>query len=123
MSDDPRDGPPPANPSLLRPYLLTGGRARSNAGLEMEAQVATTEAGQAALNLHRYEHREILVLCQQPMAVVEVAAHLDLHFVVARVLVGDLVEWGHLSVRRMETGQHRNAQIIERVIRGIQALY
>lgn len=122
MSEEQRDGPP-ANPSLLRPYLLTGGRARATSGLEMEAQVMTTQAGQAALHLHRYEHREILGLCQEPMAVVEVAAHLDLHFVVARVLVGDLVEWGHLSIRRMENGQHRNAQIIERVIRGIQALY
>jgi uncharacterized protein DUF742 len=109
--------------SPVRPYILTGGRAGpSNVALEVEAQVVTTAAGAADLGRHSYETYAIIEICQRPMAVAEVAARLDLHLGVARVLVGDLLIAGDLSVRRPEAGMHRNAQIIERVIRGLQAI-
>jgi hypothetical protein len=108
----------------VRPFLLTRGRVRSQgiASLEIEAQVITTESGEAALQHYRYEQHEIVALCREPMAVAEVAAQLGLHLGVARVLVGDLVACGHLSVRRPEWAEHRNVAIIERVIRGLQSI-
>ncbi len=114
--------PRPAT-SEVRPYLLTGGRARPDTGLEVEAQVLTTAAGQDALERYRYERREIILLCREPLAVVEVAARLGLHLGVARVLVGDLVACGHLTARRPDRGLHRDATIIERVIRGLHAIH
>lgn len=107
----------------MRPYLLTGGRARpTNAGLEIEAQVVATESGLAALHRHVYEQHAIIAACAVPMAVVEVASRLGLHIGVTRVLVGDLITLGHLAVRRPERGRQPNTQTIERVIRGLQAI-
>ncbi len=115
--------PEPGGVSPLRPYLLTGGRVRpTDATLELEAQVVTTESGYGAMAALDYEQRDIVRLCHRPLAVAEVAARLGLHLGVARVLVGDLVEAGHLAVRRPEAVAHRNIEIIERVIRGLQAI-
>jgi hypothetical protein len=109
--------------SPVRPYLLTGGRAGSSGTtIEIEAQVVITPAGEAALSRHVYEHHAILAWCRQPAAVAELAAALGMHLNVVRVLVGDLVAIGHLAVRRPESGTHRDAAIIERVIRGLQAI-
>jgi hypothetical protein len=120
--DDP--GPRPSDVSHLRPYLLTGGRTRpsSEDTLEIEAQVVTTETGYLALPTLEYEQHDIVALCQTPMAVAEVAARLRLHLGVARVLVSDLLVLGHLSVRRPEMVFQRSSDIIQRVIRGLQAI-
>lgn len=90
--------------------------------IEIEAQVVITLAGEVALARHLYEHHAILARCAQPAAVAELAAALGLHLNVVRVLVGDLVAMGHLAARRPESGTHRDAAIIERVIRGLQAI-
>jgi hypothetical protein len=116
---------PTAGPdaSPVRPYLLTGGRARSaEVTIEMEAQVVITPAGQAALPRHVYEHHAILARCLTPVSVAELAAALGLHLGVARVLVSDLVALGHLTARGRESGSHRDIAIIERVIRGLQTI-
>jgi hypothetical protein len=41
---------------------------------------------------------------------------------VARVLVGDLLVLGHLALRRPAAVPHRKVDILERVIRGLQAI-
>jgi len=116
-------GVPDPAASRVRPYMLTGGRTGPDeTELEIEAQVVSTPAGLAALDRHLYEARDIVVLCATPMAVAEIAVRLHLHLGVARVLVGDLLGSGDLSVRRPGSGQHRNAQILERVIRGLEAI-
>jgi hypothetical protein len=112
-----------AEVSPLRPYLLTGGRARPLAEtLEIEAQVVTTGTGLTAINTFEYEQRDILMLCRDPLAIAEVAARLRLHLSVARVLCGDLLVLRHLALRRPEAVPHRKVNILERVIRGLQAI-
>jgi hypothetical protein len=119
-ADEPRR---PEHVSPLRPYLLTGGRVQSTGeALAIEAQVVTTEIGQATIGSHVYEQRDILTVCLDPLAVAEVAARLRLHLGVARVLVGDLVALGHLALRRPELQPHRDAPLLARVIRGLQAI-
>lgn len=109
--------------SDVRPYLLTGGRARPvDSGLRIEAQVLTTPQGAAALDRHQYEHHAILTLCLQPKAVAEVGARLGLHLGVARILVADLVVLGHLAVRAADHSAVHSVHIIERLIRGLQAI-
>jgi len=113
---------PPAA-SYLRPYLLTGGRTLPvDATLDIEAQVVSTRLGRDAADWHEYEHRDILRLCERPVSVAEVAALLGLHLGVARVLVGDLVALGHLDARRPPADLRHDAEIIERVIRGVEAI-
>ena len=107
----------------LRPYLLTGGRVGSDQrSMEIETQVEMTERGIDEMLLASFERREILQLCQRPIAVAEIAAQLNLHLGVVRVLVGDLVAEGRLATRRPEDGLERSVPIIERVIRGLHAI-
>jgi Protein of unknown function (DUF742) len=129
VADDPVAVPAEEGPagnreaSGLRPYLLTGGRARPlNTDLEMEAQVVTTPAGYADVNRLTFELRDIVRICQQPIAIAEVAARLGLHLGVARVLAGDLIALGYLAARRPETGVDHDVQIIGRVIRGLHTI-
>jgi len=118
-----QDMPEVRRASGVRPYLLTGGRAGPvDAGLEIEAQMATTSVGRAMVDRLAFEQHDIVVFCQNPTAIAEIAAQLNLHLGVARVLVGDLIANGYLTARRPEVGLDRNTSIIERVIRGLQAI-
>jgi Protein of unknown function (DUF742) len=128
--DEPREQTEETEPSAagtpetsgVRPYLVTGGRVRPlDATLEIEAQVLTTAAGRSGGRL-TVEHRDILTLAHRPISIAEIAARLGMHLGVARVLAGDLIGLGYLSVRRPDAGLHQDAKIIERVIRGLQAI-
>src|SRR5512142_965417 len=95
----------PREASGVRPYLLTGGRAGPvNSNLEIEAQMATTPLGRSMADGLVFEQHDIVVLCEQPTAIAEIAAQLNLHLGVARVLVGDLLTSGYLTARRPEVG-------------------
>ncbi|SRR6266498_4539745 len=109
--------------SGLRPYLLTAGRAEPvDHTLEIEAQVLTTEIGARAADRLSFEYREIVELCQTTISVAEVAARLRLHIGVARVLVADLAALGYLLVQRPNPPLAHDRNLIERVIRGLEAI-
>ena len=57
------------------------------------------------------------------MSVAEVAAMLGLHIGVARVLVADLAELGYVVVRRPANHNSQDLGMIERVIRGLEAIH
>jgi hypothetical protein len=56
------------------------------------------------------------------MSVAEVAAILGLHIGVARVLVADLAELGYVILRRPKAQPSQDIDMIERVIRGLEAI-
>jgi hypothetical protein len=118
--DEPRQDP---DVSLLRPYLLTSGRAKPvDNTLEIEAQVVTSQLGAASqLNL-TFERRDIVNLCRKTMSVAEIAAMLGLHIGVAKVLVADLAALGYVVVRRPGNKPSQDLGMIERVIRGLEAI-
>ena len=110
--------------SRLPPYLLTSGRAEPvDHTLEIEAQVQTTELGDAAYPRLSFEQRDIVALCATPMSVAEVAAQLKLHIGVARVLVADLAALDYLVVQRPVFHLSHDSNLIERVIRGLEAIH
>lgn len=114
---------PALHPARVPPYLLTGGRVRPvDETLPIEAQVYTTLAGRNDLAELQFEVHDIVELCEEPHAVAEVASRLHMHLGVARILVGDLVASGHLSVSRADLDPARRAEIIERVIRGLDKI-
>src|SRR5712691_5245706 len=91
------------DPSGLRPYLLTSGRAEPvDQTLEIEAQVQTAKPGDGL----SFEYREIVQLCTVAMSVAEVAAKLKLHIGVARVLIADLAVQGYVIVERPSFPAH-----------------
>lgn len=109
--------------SLLRPYLLTSGRAKPvDNTLEIEAQAVTSQQGLAAAHDLAFERRDIITLCRDNKSIAEIAALLGLHIGVARVLVADLAELGYLVVRRPSTKPSQDLGMIERVIRGLEAI-
>jgi|SRR5215470_5440909 len=109
--------------SLLRPYLLTSGRAQPvDQTLEVEAQVLTSQRGVAAQYSLTFECRDIIELCRNTMSVAEVAAMLELHIGVTRVLVADLAELGYVIVRRPAAKLPQDIDMLERVIRGLEAI-
>lgn len=110
-------------PPSLRPYLLTSGRAHAvDSSIEIETQVASTDTGRAALGQLQFEQHDIVELCRGPLSVAEIAARLDLHLGVVRVLVGDLTALGYLDAFRPNGDSSHDIDTITRVIRGLRAI-
>ncbi len=105
---------------LVRPYLLTGGRTRAE-GIELalEAQLSSTEAGRAVMVSRSAEESRILLQCESPTALVELAARLGLPIGVIRVLAGDLVREGYLTTAATAVGTE--IPLLERLLDGLRA--
>ncbi|TLQ42167.1 DUF742 domain-containing protein [Streptomyces marianii] len=114
---------------LVRPYAMTGGRTEPgpNSGrLDLIALVdaAAEAADKAAECLLGPEHRALLDLCRtETQSVAELAADADLPVGVVRVLVGDLLEGGHVTVSMpVPPAQLPDERILREVIDGLRAL-
>lgn len=111
---------------LVRPYALTGGRTSpSGSDFSLITLVATAPA--AATHDGRGEQPELLAIldvCQKhPLAVVEIAARLDLPASVVKVLCGDLLDRSLISVKApSEESAAPSVELLERVIDGIRKL-
>src|SRR6185436_3351424 len=82
---------------FVRPFMLTGGRTRPlHDGLRIETLLHAVPAALSAPL--RFEARRIVVLCQAPKSVADLAVALRIPLGVIRVLAGDLVTEGHLRV-------------------------
>lgn len=107
----------------VRPYALTGGRTRSATDLPLETLVRRTVVGISSVGRLTFERRRIIDLCDQPVSIAELSAHLDVHLGVARVLVGDMTAEGYLDVYRPRpVGDRPDIKLLERVLDGLQAL-
>ena len=121
--DDSAPVPSGATVSRLPPYLLTSGRAEPvDDTLEIEAQVQTSQLGASASQRLSFEYREIVELCRTTLSVAEVAARLRLHIGVARVLVADLAAQDYVIIQRPSFPLSQDLNLIERVIRGLEAI-
>jgi len=110
--------------SPVRPFIITSGRAEPiDETLEIEAQVETTEFGMRSYPLLTFEHRDIVALCATTMSVAEIGARLGLQIGVVRVLVADLAAAGYLMVSRPSSQLSQDLDLIERVIRGFEAIH
>lgn len=100
----------------IRPYLVTQGRTAGRTDIALEAQVMATPAGLGARNTLSFEYRDIVDLVEQPLAVAEVAAVLQLHLGVARVLLGDLQARGMVTTFETDVAPVDDVEMIQRVI-------
>jgi hypothetical protein len=108
---------------LVRPYALTRGRTRpGDARLDVAAQVVTTRTA-TSLDGLQPEHLRILELCQRPWSVAELAVYVGVPLIVAKVLVGDLVERGEVAVRPpIDPARAPDQKLLQAVLDGIRAL-
>jgi len=121
----PRSGPPEDEPDgedyddlVIRPFLLTGGRTRpTQDGLRVESLLQVRPG--VRLGSLRFEHRQIVELCQKATSVAELAAALRVPLGVAKVLVSDLVADGSLTLVERE---ELSVQMIERIRDRVRAL-
>jgi hypothetical protein len=106
---------------LVRPYYMTGGRARpTQDDLEIEALVSTTAMGERSPKL-TVEQRAIIALCRDLLSVAEVSARLDLPLGVTRVLIGDMASEGLVIVHRpTSVGDRPDLALLQRVLYGLQ---
>ena len=116
MTDDPRQGG-----RVVPVYAVTGGRTRAgDHDLPIEAVVTATAADGGSDDLQP-EYRAILDLARSPVALVEVAAGLGVPIGVARVLVSDLAEAGHIAVHTPEYTDGPPPQVLARLLDGLRA--
>jgi hypothetical protein len=86
---------------LVRPFILTGGRTqpvRNVFSLITLITAVEVPDGPDTRSLQP-EHRRILRLCTQPLAVAEIAAHLDIPVSVTTIMLSDLLDAGRISAR------------------------
>ena len=117
---EPEEDAPSAR--VVRPYTLTGGRTAPKVDLPFEATLRREGSGSEEptdANLVR-----ILEVCDK-RSVAEVSAHVHMPIGVVRVLLGDLVEQGHVRVQATLTAnssQDERRELIERTLRGLRTL-
>jgi hypothetical protein len=109
---------------LIRPYAMTSGRTRPRHGdLDLITVLAATRPALPSDGGQGSVYGEIMALCQRPVSVAEIAAHLRLPAGTVRVLLSDLLE--RRLVRRrapVNVNQLPSADILKAVIDGIRAL-
>ena len=105
--------------SLVRPFVITGGRARhATVHLRVESLVVTS--GSPPAGTLQFEHAAILEVCRTPISVAEVAARTAVPLGVAQVLVGDLADAG--LVRVHEATPTAEPALLLRMIDAVRAL-
>ncbi len=107
---------------FIRPFLVTAGRTTTSVdGLKLETlvQSSMTTLGKQL----RFEAARVHDLCQAPISIAEISAHLSIPSGVVKVVVGDLIESGHLRAHRtIEGSSSDDVQLISRLIAGVRRL-
>lgn len=114
---------------LVRPYAMTGGRTQPGpTGVRFDL-IALVSLDTGAPNVDDGtalgpEHRVLLDLCRgETQSVAELAAGADLPLGVVRVLLGDLIELGCVTVSHpVPPAQLPDERILREVIEGLRAL-
>jgi hypothetical protein len=109
---------------IVRPYAMTKGRTLPSDGASVgliDVVAATDAQPPEALRLGP-EQRQLLELCRQPAAVVDLASDLDLPVGVVRVLLGDLSDYGLVKILPRPRGPVSDARLLRDVLDGLQAL-
>lgn len=119
----------PLGGRIVRPYTMTGGR--SGVGLPniaLEALVAVTPAGMRMRGRFRWEAAEIIAQSRKEIAIVELAANLEVPVGVIRVLAADLRDQGAITITdprseaTVDSGDTEYAELLHKVLDGIRAL-
>lgn len=109
-------------PSFVRSFTLTGGRTSPRVDLPLEARL--TVAAQGRRRRWPVGPQGDVMAVAHGLSVAEVSALLSMPVGVTRVVLGDLVAEGHLSVERTLTADSATAErreLLERTLAGLRA--
>ncbi|GII23625.1 DUF742 domain-containing protein [Planosporangium mesophilum] len=109
---------------VVRPYAMTRGRTKPEIGdFDLIALVAATRPTTPVAVGLGPEHHAIVDLCQQPLSVAEISAHLDLPVGIVRVLLGDLLGRGLIVARGPRSAvQMHHERVLKAVLEGLRSL-
>lgn len=109
---------------LVRLYALTRGRARADDRIFNLMALVIAQSRPYDDPTLSPEQTRVLALCRHaPQPVAEIAARCDLPLGVTRVLLGDLLEIGHISVRQSAApADVIDERVLQEVIDGLRAL-
>ncbi len=115
----PKAGEEQQDESLVRPFVITGGRTKhARVQLRVESLVVVTDV--EAPGTLQFEHARIVDLCQTPISVAEIGARISVPLGVAQILVGDLADAG--LVRVHEATSIATPALLLRMIDAVRAL-
>ena len=110
---------------LIRPYAVTRGRTTSSwRELDMITLVVAARWDPSVERMG-HEHADIVRLCGNPISIAEVSAGLSLPLAVTKILVGDLIEAGHLIFRApptRATTKTPDLKLLQAVLDGVRKL-
>ncbi|TDD23509.1 DUF742 domain-containing protein [Nonomuraea diastatica] len=111
---------------VVRPYAVTRGRTKptSSSALDLLATVVSTGLPAPAKSELGFQHRRLLTcVAGQSKPVAEVASDLSLPVAVVRVLLGDLLDHGLVTVRPpRDKAAAPSESLLREVINGLRAL-
>lgn len=121
--------PEPAGGRIVRPYTMTGGRAGTAAPpIALEALVAATPQGMRMRRRFKWESAEIIAKSRGEVAVIELAALLEVPIGVIRVLADDLRSQGAVTITEPPsellgaTDGEIYTNLLQKVLDGIKSL-
>jgi uncharacterized protein DUF742 len=108
---------------LVRPFAVTGGRTRTEAvELDLITLVVAMRAPEEVPDLDP-EYEKLLEVSQQPISVVEIAAHVDLPLQVVKVLLSDLITQKLMIFRSsVAAADAPSVEVLQAVLHGIRRL-
>jgi len=108
---------------IVRAFTVTGGRAHPPVGaFDLMAFVVRNSGHERGLFLQP-EHQAILDRADRPVSVAELASFVDLAVGVVRVLLGDLLQQGLISMYEPPSGAHRPGEdVLKAVVNGLRSL-
>ncbi|MEU8340392.1 Protein of unknown function [Actinomadura meyerae] len=109
---------------MVRPYVMTSGRIEPTRGKFdlITLVVASGPEPDTAIGLGP-EHLAILRLCQNVISVAELTGHLNLPVATVRVMLGDLLDKGFVSMQEPEPeADMHDIRLYKAVIDGLRAL-
>jgi len=115
--DDDADLGPEVDTQLIRPYLMTRGRTRTGAELQLETLV---QARPGVPSPPEQEQLAVLGAARELASIVDLSARTALPVGVIRVLVTDLEGVGSMTV--YEGAGDPDEDLVRRLISGVEAL-
>lgn len=114
--------PPRRERGLVRPYVVTDGRAHPTRNT-LDLVTLVSAMNDRPLSGLSPEKRRVMELCRGgALSIAEVAGHLALAISVTKVLLSDLIDSGHIITRApVPAAQLPDAQLLQEVLDGLRS--
>jgi hypothetical protein len=109
---------------FVRPFIMTGGRTESTRHTELRLEsLVERRTGSTVTATMPSEQRSVLALCDRAISVAEISSELGIVVGVMQIIIGDLVDSGHLVVfEDTPAGSDDELDILTRITDKIRSL-